>query len=218
MTLNLTSRRAVAGRSALLVAAPPASAPLASALLAPSLLAIAELCLLSCLFSTPALAQHGVGAAHPMGTANPGGMMGERGMHTAAPGNPGHFGRPPVDSHGQPRMGLQLGLGGRWWDDHGTVHKLKLNPDQQHHMDAIFETNKPTLITLYTNLQREEMGLANLSHADLQDETKVFAAIDRVSQARTDLEKENAHILLQIRQQLDPQQLDTLDRQIASSH
>ena len=150
-----------------------------------------------------------------MSTGTPGGMMGERGMHTTAPGNPE---RPGFDSHGKPRMGLQLGLGGRWWDDHGTARKLNLNPDQQRHMDTIFEANKPTLINLYTNLQREEMNLAGLSRTDLQDETKVFAAIDRVSQARTDLEKENAHILLQIRQQLDPQQLDTLDHQIASSH
>ena len=73
-------------------------------------------------------------------------------------------------------------------------------------------------LQLCATFQREEMGLANLSHSDLQDETKVFAAIDRVSQARSDLEKENAHILLQIRQQLDPQQLDTLDKQIANSH
>jgi Spy/CpxP family protein refolding chaperone len=150
-----------------------------------------------------------------MGTGNPGGMMGERGMHTGAPN---HFERPGGDFHGQPRMGLQLGLGGRWWDDHGTAKKLNLNSDQQRHMDTIFETNKPTLINLYTNLQREEINLAGLSHADLQDETKVFAAIDRVSQARSDLEKENAHILLQIRQQLDTQQLDALDRQIAKSH
>jgi hypothetical protein len=32
------------------------------------------------------------------------------------------------------------------------------------------------------------------------------------------VEKDRAHILLQIRQQLDAQQLDTLDRQIANSH
>jgi hypothetical protein len=205
LTQNLTSRRTVAGRFALSAAAP----------LAPARLAIAVVCLLVCLFSAPALAQHGGGGARHMATGNPGGMMGERGMHSAAPGNPGH---PGFDSHGQPRMGLQLGLGGRWWDDHGTVRKLNLNPDQQRHMDTIFEANKPTLINLYTNLQREELNLAGLSRTDLQDETKVFAAIDRVSQARTDLEKENAHYLLQIRQQLDPQQLDTLDRQIASSH
>ncbi len=144
-------------------------------------------------------------------------MMGGRGANMNS-GNPRGFERPGIDSRGMPRMGLQLGLGGRWWDDHGTARKLKLNPDQQHHMDDIFEANKPTLINLYTNLQREELNLAGLSRTDLQDETKVFAAIDRVSHARSDLEKENAHILLQIRQQLDPQQLDTLDQQIASSH
>jgi hypothetical protein len=51
----------------------------------------------------------------------------------------------------------------------------------------------------------------------LQDETKVFAAIDRVSQARADLEKANVHLLLQIRQQLDPSQLEQLDREIANA-
>ncbi len=145
---------------------------------------------------------------------NPGGMMGNRSANM----NSGGFNRPNAESRDQPRMGLQLGLGGRWWDDHHTAHKLSLSSDQQHRMDSIFEANKPALINLYTNLQREEVNLASLSHADLQDESKVFAAIDRVSQARSDLEKENAHILLQIRQQLDPQQLDALDHEIANSH
>ena len=149
---------------------------------------------------------------------NPGGMMGPRnpGMNPEMRPN-GHatFGRPSADSRSQPRMGLQLGLGGRWWDDHGTARKLSLNTEQQRRMDTIFEANKPALLNLYTNLQHEELNLANLSHADLQDETKVFAAIDRVSHARSDLEKENAHILLQIRQQLDPQQLQALDEQIS---
>ena len=155
-----------------------------------------------------------------MGTATPGGMMAPRGpaINPAVPGNPGHFDRPAVDVHGQPRMGLQLGLTGRWWDDHGTSKKLNLSSDQQRRMDTVFETNWPTITNLYTNLQREQIGLANLSRSDLQDETKVFAAIDRVSQARTNLEKEYAHTFLQIRQQLDPQQLDALDRQIANSH
>ncbi|MFP5233225.1 MAG: periplasmic heavy metal sensor [Acidobacteriota bacterium] len=124
-------------------------------------------------------------------------------------------GEPGSRSANQPRMGLQLGLGGRWWDDHHTMRKLKISPDQQRRMDTIFEANKPALLDLYTKYQQQEAGLASLSHTDLQDESKVFAAIDRVSQARGNLEKENAHMLLQIRQQLTPQQLQTLDREIA---
>jgi Spy/CpxP family protein refolding chaperone len=130
----------------------------------------------------------------------------------------GRFDQPMSQPRSELHSGLQLGLGGRWWDDHKTVRKLNLRPDQQHRMDDIFETNKPTLLTLFSNLQREETHLASLPPTDLQDESKVFAAIDRVSHARSDLEKENAHMLLQIRQQLDPNQLQTLDREIASLH
>jgi Spy/CpxP family protein refolding chaperone len=152
-----------------------------------------------------------------MATGNPGGMMGDRGGNMRSNGA-GGFGRSNADSRNQPRAGLQLGLSGRWWDDHGTARKLRLNSDQQTRMDGIFEANKPALTNLYANLQHEEGSLAGLSHADLQDESKVFAAIDRVSHARSDLEKQYAHTLLQLRQQLDPQQLDALDHQIATSH
>jgi Spy/CpxP family protein refolding chaperone len=149
-----------------------------------------------------------------MATGNPGGMMGDRSGNM----NSGGFDRSNADSHGQPRMGLQLGLAGRWWDDHHTARKLNLTSDQQQRMDNIFEANKTPIVNLYANLQHQEVNLASLSPSDLKDESKVFAAIDRVSQARSDLQKEYAHMFLQIRQQLDPQQLDALDRQIASSH
>lgn len=179
------------------------------------------LCLLfSCAAS--ALAQRG---------GSPGGMaMGQRPMGISGAsrqmmGNPGgnlrtgrFAGELGSRVSAQPRMGLQLGLGGRWWDDHHTMRKLRISPDQQQRMDAIFEADKPALLDLYTRYQHQEAGLASLSHANLQDESKVFAAIDRVSQARSDLEKENTHMLLQIRQQLDPQQIDALDREISKSH
>jgi Spy/CpxP family protein refolding chaperone len=114
-------------------------------------------------------------------------------------------------------MGLQLGLAGRWWDDAKTMRKLNLRSEQQHKMDDIFEANKPTLLNLYGNLQREEAHLTSLPPGDLQDETKVFAAIDRVAQARTELEKAKVHVLLQIRQQMDPDQRTALDREIANA-
>ena len=192
MTQNLTSRRIVAGRLPLLAAA------------AAYLLLLAP--------STAARAQHGGG-----GGGRPGGMMRE-GNPGMRPNGSSGFDRSNTDARGQARMGLQLGLSGRWWDDHGTARKLHLNSDQQTRMDSIFEANRPALTTAYTNLQHEEANLAGLSHADLQDESKVFAAIDRVSHARSDLEKQYAHMLLQMRQQLDPQQLDALDHQIATAH
>ena len=83
-------------------------------------------------------------------------------------------------------------------------------------MDDILAANKGTLLSLYSNLKHEEDRLTSMSREDLQDEAKVFAGIDRVAQARADLEKANAHTLLQIRKELDAQQLAELDREVAS--
>jgi Spy/CpxP family protein refolding chaperone len=114
------------------------------------------------------------------------------------------------------RVEPQLGPPSRWWDDKKVIKYLGLRNDQQRRMDDIFEANRQNLSNLYGNLQREETRLVSLPPGDLQDEAKVFAAIDRVSQARSELEKAHAHILLQIRQQMDPQQLATLDHDMAS--
>ncbi len=123
---------------------------------------------------------------------------------------------PTPQPHLRSHIGLNLGLGGRWWDESSTIKQLNLTPEQQRRMDGIFEANKPALMSLYLNMQREQTHLSTLPPAELQDQSKVFAAIDRVSQARCDLEKENAHILIQIRQQLDAHQLQTLDHEIAA--
>jgi Spy/CpxP family protein refolding chaperone len=165
------------------------------------------------LCASAALAQHGGG----MGGGMPGGGMG------------GGMGSPRGMGGDRPRVGmgehlispihvsgLQLGLPGRWWDDKKMMKTFTLRSDQKGRMDEIFNANKATLSTLSTNLQREETRLSTMSSADLQDETKVYAAIDRFEAARGDLEKEYAHILMQIRQQLDPDQLSKLDSEIAS--
>jgi hypothetical protein len=136
-----------------------------------------------------------------------GGRMGEFGDRGVAPG----MERSPV------RSGVHLGLSGRWWDDGATAKKLGLRSDQQRRMDDIFETNKGNLVTLLGNLQSQESHLASLSPKELQNESKVFAAIDRVAQARADLEKANAHVLMQIRQQMDTTQLAALDHEIAAA-
>jgi Spy/CpxP family protein refolding chaperone len=169
-----------------------------------------------------AMAQHGggpPGGGGMGGGAMGGGNMGGMGMGRGI--NGGTMNRPPMGgSHfvavSPMHSGLQLGLPGRWWDEKKMVKSLSLRNDQKSRMDEIFNSSEGNLSTLLTNLQREEVHLSTLSSADLQDETKVFAAIDRYEAARTELAKEKAHVLMQIRQQLDPDQLNKLDTEIAS--
>jgi Spy/CpxP family protein refolding chaperone len=126
------------------------------------------------------------------------------------------FGPPNMPGIGLHR-GSALGLPGRWWNDKHVIKQLSLRPNQQKQMDAIFESHKAALSNSLQNLQRERAQLGSLSQKDLQDETKVLAAIDRVVAARADLAKQATQVLTDLRKQLDPQQTSALDKEIATN-
>jgi Spy/CpxP family protein refolding chaperone len=110
------------------------------------------------------------------------------------------------------RAGLQLGPPGRWWDDKSFAKSLKLRPEQQARMDAIFEQNRSALLSRYQGLQQAEAQMEELSRAHTLDEAAIFAQIDRVYQSRAELEKANAHYLLQIRKEMDADQIARLEK------
>lgn len=141
-----------------------------------------------------------------------------RGGSLMAPRGMGDRGRPEM-FHSMPHIRPYpvLSLGGSWWTDKKTIHKLNLRPEQSQRMEALFESNRGTLQTLLDTVHREEQRFVEMPREDLRDETKVFAQIDRIAQARADLEKADFHMLLQLRAQLDPDQLAQLDKEIAES-
>lgn len=145
-----------------------------------------------------------------------GGMPGG-GMHGAPMGGdfprsgnvPSDINRSSVRLHGS----LQVGPPSRWWDDKHFVKQLKLSDDQQRRMDAIFEQSRPVLLNRLENLEKEEQRMEVLTHAKTLDESALFAQIDRIEQARADLAKANTHYLVQLRNELDPDQIAHLEDQ-----
>ena len=107
--------------------------------------------------------------------------------------------RPPMEH------GLH-GPRGRWWNNPEMAQKLSLTADQQKRMDDIFQQSRLKLIDLNASLQKEEVVLEPLVAADQPDESRVLAQIDRVAQARAELEKANARMLLGIRRVLNQDQ------------
>jgi Spy/CpxP family protein refolding chaperone len=107
---------------------------------------------------------------------------------------------------------LQLGPPGRWWDDKSIVKSLKLSPEQQTRMDAIFEQNRGALMARFERVRQAEMQMEELSKSSAPDEAALFAQIDRVAQARAELEKANTHMLLQIRREMDAEQIKRLEK------
>jgi Spy/CpxP family protein refolding chaperone len=109
------------------------------------------------------------------------------------------------------RGGLQLGPPGRWWDDKHFAKTLHLRPEQKKRMDDLFDQNRATLVSRYQSLQQEESKMEALSRAQTLEESTLFAQIDRVAQARAELEKANTHLLLQVRKEMDSDQITHLD-------
>jgi len=109
--------------------------------------------------------------------------------------------------------GLQLGPPGRWWDDKSFAKSLKLRPEQQTRMDAIFEQNRNALLSRYQGLQQAESQMDEITKSSTLDEAALFTQIDRVAQARAELEKANTHYLLQLRKEMDPDQIARLEKQ-----
>jgi Spy/CpxP family protein refolding chaperone len=119
--------------------------------------------------------------------------------------------RPPMERAFHPGEGRGPGPPGRWWADPALIQRLALTTDQQKRIDALFQQNRLKLIDLSAGVQKEEAILEPLLAADRPDESQVLAQIDRIAQARAELEKANARMLLGFRGVLTLEQWKKLE-------
>lgn len=145
------------------------------------------------------------GAGFPAGQGSAGGFPSNG--RSGAPAPAGRAADVP-----RPSTHTPLGPPGRWWDDRNFAMSIGLSKNQQRKMDAVFNKNKPALLDRYNNLQMEQSKLEALMNLPQPDKARLFAQIDAVNQARAALEKVNTQMLLQIRQQMQPDQIARLDK------
>lgn len=120
--------------------------------------------------------------------------------------------RPPME------RAFHLGPHGRWWNNPELAQELGLTVDQQKRMETVFEQSRPSLMDLSATVRKEEVAMEPLLAADQPDEGKILAQIDRVAQARAELEKANARMLLGLRRVLTPEQWKTLQAEEPRGH
>ena len=116
---------------------------------------------------------------------------------------------PPVAQGGRGR-GMNAMAGGKWWDNPEISARLGVSDEQKKKMDDIFQASRIKLIDLRASLEKEEAMLDPLMQAATPDDSKLLPQIDKVAQARAELEKANARLLLGIRHVLSPQQWQNL--------
>jgi protein CpxP len=137
----------------------------------------------------------------------------------APPPNGDRMSPPPLEQRRPPmERAFHLGPPGRWWNNPAFAAELGLSPDQQKRMEAVFEQNRPELIDLSTAVQKEEANMEPLLSVDQPDESKVLMQIDRIAQARAQLEKANARMLLGLRRVLTQDQWKKLEANDPGRH
>ena len=131
-----------------------------------------------------------------------GAFAGAQGMGVGQGAGPG-FGqrRPPIE-----RAFGRQGDRGRWWNNPRMVEQLKLTDEQRKAMDAILLQHREMLIDLRASLQKAELEMEPAMRNDQPNEAKILAQIDKVAQARAELEKANARFLLALRSKLTLEQ------------
>jgi periplasmic protein CpxP/Spy len=130
----------------------------------------------------------------------PGEGMG-RGMGSGMPGPGFGMHRPPLESILGPH-----GAQGRWWNNPTVIEKLKLSEDQRNQMDDILLNHREKLIDMRAAVEKAELQLEPLVGTDQPNEAQILSQIDKVAQARAELEKANARFLLALRAKLTPEQ------------
>jgi hypothetical protein len=90
-----------------------------------------------------------------------------------------------------------------WWTDAALVARLGLTEDQRKKIEGVFEQFRQALVQNKADLEREEAALARMLEAEPMDSAKaVTSQIDRVVQARAEMERTNSRMTLEIRQNL----------------
>ena len=143
-----------------------------------------------------------IGALLTAGAAMAQGPMGGPGMGGPGMGGRGMGGdRPPME-----RAFGGHGIEGRWWNNPKVIERLKLTDDQRKAFDQILLDHREKLIDLHANVEKAELAMEPLVQAEQPNESAILAQIDKVAQARAELEKAHARYLLALRSKLTPEQ------------
>lgn len=145
--------------------------------------------------------------------------IGQEGGPPPPNGTGDSVGSPPMEGRRPPmERAFHLGPRGRWWNNPELVQKLGLTADQQKKMEAVFQQNRSSLMDLSATVRKEEATMEPLLGVDQPDEGKILAQIDRVAQARAELEKAYARMLLGLRRVLTSEQWKTLQAEEPKEH
>lgn len=99
---------------------------------------------------------------------------------------------------------------GNWWKHEDVIQRLNLTSEQRKRIDDVFQQYRVRLIDCTAAVEREEVILEQLMNVEPPDPAKLRPQIEKVADARAQLEKTNSGMLLDMRLLLTREQWDAL--------
>jgi Spy/CpxP family protein refolding chaperone len=93
-------------------------------------------------------------------------------------------------------------VNGTWWSNAALLTELGLTDVQKARIQSSFDSHRQGLVSSKETLEKEELQLSRLLEAESLDRPAVMGQINRVIQARAEMERTNATMTLEMRQQL----------------
>src|SRR5262249_33806831 len=110
------------------------------------------------------------------------------------------------------KKAIRTQLSGAWWMNAALIQRLGITDDQKEKIERVFENHRQVIVSATDQLEREEALLARLLNAQPVDRNAVLSQIDRVTQARSEMERAGAVMTLEMREYLTRAQWEQLPR------
>jgi len=109
-----------------------------------------------------------------------------------------------------PLLGQPQVPDGKWWKRPRVASAIGLTEEQSKEIEKIFLKSRPQLIDLKADLEKKQVDLQSAVEDHASDRREIEKKIDAVEEARKQLQKARALMILDIRQVLKPEQWDRL--------
>ena len=106
-------------------------------------------------------------------------------------------------------------LTGAWWTNTALLQRLGLTDDQKTRIERAYENHRSRIMSASEQLEKDEAQLAKLLDTDPLDRNAALAQIDRVAQSRSEVERANSAMMLEMREHLTRAQWSQLSTQAA---
>ena len=111
-----------------------------------------------------------------------------------------------------PMAAAQTMPAGKWWKDPDIAKELQLTPGDVKQLDKLFVKSRRQMIELKNRVEKEQFEYQNLMESKTLDEAAVNRQLQKLEQARSELNEERSRFVVAVRKILGSDRFQRLQQ------